>query len=270
MCLQTRGLEGAFVQVRVLGAHNLETAGTRHSCFLLDGALALDAGSLVSALTPEEHQRIEAILLTHRHLDHTRDLPSLGLSTLNESGSIHVSGLSETLQAVRDHLLNDVMYPDFTHGLNSQAPKFQFRDIEPESWFGALTYDVKAIEVPHTAPAVGYLVRSRSDICAGFSGDLGGQLGRFFAGERAPDVMFVECTFPDRLEDLARLTGHLTPSILRHELEGIRRAGHELPQIVLVHMSFTDHAELSEQAMKMGKGLNAEVRPAFAGMVIDF
>ena len=256
------------MRVRVLGAHNLETANTGHSCFLLDETLAVDAGSLVTALTPEEHRKVSTVLLTHRHLDHTRDLPPLGLSTLNTPGSVEVRGLAETLTSVREHLLNDVMYPDFTHGLNEQAPKFRFDAIAPKSWFGASRYQVSAIEVPHTAPAVGYKVKA-SDVCAAFTGDLGSGLAGFFERGGAPDVLFVECTFPDRLEDLARLTGHLTPSLLRLEVEELREAGFDLPQIVLVHMSFTDHQEIAKQAKAMGKKLGAEVRPAFAGMVID-
>ena len=34
------------MQVRVLGAHNLETNETHHTCFLVDGVLAIDAGSI--------------------------------------------------------------------------------------------------------------------------------------------------------------------------------------------------------------------------------
>ena len=41
--------EGGTVRIRVLGAHNLETESARHTCFLIDGVLAIDAGSLVSS-----------------------------------------------------------------------------------------------------------------------------------------------------------------------------------------------------------------------------
>ncbi len=81
------------MQIRVLGAHNIETRETRHTCFLIDGVLALDAGSLVSALTPPELTRVRAVLLTHGHLDHIRDIPSLALVTLDEPGHVDVYGL---------------------------------------------------------------------------------------------------------------------------------------------------------------------------------
>ena len=65
------------MEIRVLGAHMLESRDTRHTCFLIDNVMALDAGSLASALTVSEQAKVAAVLLTHRHFDHIRDLPTL-------------------------------------------------------------------------------------------------------------------------------------------------------------------------------------------------
>ena len=69
------------MRVRVLGAHQLETRDTRLTSFLVDGVLAVDAGSLTSGLTLEEQESVEAILITHQHFDHCRDLLTFGLNT---------------------------------------------------------------------------------------------------------------------------------------------------------------------------------------------
>ena len=69
------------MRVRVLGAHQLETRDTRLTSFLIDGVLAVDAGSLTSGLTLEEQESVEAILITHHHFDHCRDLLTFGLNT---------------------------------------------------------------------------------------------------------------------------------------------------------------------------------------------
>ena len=71
------------MQVRVLGAHNLETDSTHHTCFLVDGQLAIDAGSIASTLARDEQLLVRHVLLTHLHFDHTRDIPTLGLQTLD-------------------------------------------------------------------------------------------------------------------------------------------------------------------------------------------
>ena len=62
------------MQLRVLGAHNMESRDTRMECHLIDGVLALDAGSLARALSFEEQRGVRAVLLTHRHFDHIKDL----------------------------------------------------------------------------------------------------------------------------------------------------------------------------------------------------
>ena len=46
------------MQLRILGAHNLESKDTRMECHLIDGVLALDAGSLARALIFEEHREL--------------------------------------------------------------------------------------------------------------------------------------------------------------------------------------------------------------------
>ena len=46
------------MRVRVLGAHQLETRDTRLTSFLIDGVLAVDAGSITSGLTLEEQKSV--------------------------------------------------------------------------------------------------------------------------------------------------------------------------------------------------------------------
>ena len=100
------------MEIRLLGAHNLESRDARHTCFLVDGVLGLDAGSLVSALSSSEQAEVRALLITHRHFDHTRDIPTLGLATLDDPRHIDVYGLTETLDGIHTHLLDGDVYPD--------------------------------------------------------------------------------------------------------------------------------------------------------------
>jgi 3',5'-cyclic-nucleotide phosphodiesterase len=78
------------VQVRLLGAHNLETDTTHHTCFLIEGVLAIDAGSIATTTARDEQVALGHVLLPHLHFDHTGDLPSLALQTLDETSSIDV------------------------------------------------------------------------------------------------------------------------------------------------------------------------------------
>ena len=47
------------MKVRILGAHNLELQQARHTCFLVDDLIAIDAGSLMTTLSLEELKKIQ-------------------------------------------------------------------------------------------------------------------------------------------------------------------------------------------------------------------
>ncbi len=255
------------MEVRLLGAHNLETRGTRHTCFLIDGVLGVDAGSLMTALTGEERLGVRALLLTHRHFDHTRDIPSLGLAILDKAASVDVYALPDTLQSVREHMVNGAVYPDFVQGLNGDAPKFRFHPVTPNDPFRVLGYEVRAIPVPHPAPAVGYVVRGADGMAAGFTGDTGGQLLPFLREERL-QVLFVDVTWPSSMSPLATLTGHMTPALLGKELAEALEAGLRLPRIVAVHVSFEHHAEVRQEVVALSHKLGVDITVGHEDMIV--
>jgi len=84
------------MKVQILGAHNLESANTRLVSLLVDDVLALDAGSLTSSLSFEAQAGGKAILLTHHHFDHMRDIATIGLNGYS-LGIIQVCGTRSTL-----------------------------------------------------------------------------------------------------------------------------------------------------------------------------
>ena len=254
------------MEIQVLGAHQLETRHTRHSCFLIDNVLAVDAGSLASALSAEEQAQVRAVLLTHRHFDHCRDIPTLGLNTLDDPTPIDVYALPETLMAVHTNLLNWTVYPDFTGKVTSDPPKFRFHSVEPGLIFRAMDYQVKPISVPHSAPTVGYIVKSDAGGCVAYSADTGGDLLPFFQDQFAPQVFFVEVTFPDRLAGLAQTTGHLTPSALRDQLLAAMSANLSLPKMVAVHINPHHRAEVTRHLAELREELGVDLMPGHEDM----
>jgi len=102
------------MQIRFLGCHHTETSNTRLSSLLVDKELVIDAGAITSTLTAEEQSQIKAVLLTHQHLDHVRDVPTLALNGFGSGVTLLVLGTPETLKSVKGHLLDGSIYPDFT------------------------------------------------------------------------------------------------------------------------------------------------------------
>ena len=256
------------MEIKVLGAHMLESRDTRHTCFLMDGVMALDAGSLASALTASEQAKVEAVLLTHRHFDHIQDLPTLGVATLDRPGAIDVYGLPETLDAIHKHILNGDMYPDLTEELNDQPPKYRFKGVAANEQFRVLGYQVKPIPVDHPVPCVGFIVKSDSGSCAAFSGDTQGELMGFFQDSLSPEVLFVDVTFPNVMYPRAQLTGHQTPWMLREQLVMALAANLEPPRIIAVHLAPAHREQVANELADLAAELDIDLVPAHEGMVI--
>ena len=256
------------MQVRVLGAHHLQSRQTRHTCFLIDGVLAVDTGSLASALSPAEQGEILAVLLTHRHFDHIRDIPTLALMTLDDPRPIDVYSLPETLEGVRTHLINGDVYPDFTKKLTDAPPKYRFLPVQPWVGFRALEYEVKPIPVPHPVPTLGYIIRSSTGACMAYTGDTGGSVLPFFQDQFAPQILFIDVTFPSRLAGLANATGHLTPNLLRDQIVEALKAKLRLPRMVAVHINVPNLEEVVQEVGSLATELGVDLSAGTDEMVV--
>jgi glyoxylase-like metal-dependent hydrolase (beta-lactamase superfamily II) len=94
------------VEIQVLGAHLAEAREARLTSLLVDGVLAVDAGGVTSALSLDEQKKIETVLLTHHHFDHTRDLVTLAANAgYYWRKQLKVCGLLHALDIVTDCLL---------------------------------------------------------------------------------------------------------------------------------------------------------------------
>ena len=257
------------MKVRVLGAHNLEAQDTRHTCFLVDGVIAVDAGSLMTSLNREEREKIRSVLLTHRHFDHIRDVPSLGLATLYNGHSIPIYSLPETLDAVFSRLMDGVLYPDLTTNLNKAGPKYRPHVITPGETLDVEGYAVRPVAVPHEAPAVGYVVHEPEGSSFAYCGDTGGGLLPFFQDPSKPDLLFIEVTFPERMKELAKITGHLTPKFLRAELVEVARQTKAMPRILIVHRAPDYEAEIAEELAGVSSELGIGLALASEGMTVE-
>ncbi len=218
------------MKLRVLGSAGAEFPGFRPPAFLIDDHLLLDAGTIGAVLSEEEQWGVKDILITHAHLDHIRAIPALADNIVikNPEHTVAVHGTGDVITAMKDHLFNGVIWPDFTRIPTPGHPVLTFREIEIGRTFTVADHTVRAVEVNHTVPAVGYVI-SREGATLAYTGDTGPTeaIWRHVSGI---DALIVEVSFPDAMESLALLTGHLTSSLLRSELEKIGT----LPRRILV------------------------------------
>ena len=254
------------MQVRVLGAHNLETESAHHTCFLIDEEMAIDAGSIVSTLSRDEQLRIRQVLLTHLHFDHTRDIPTLGLQTLDFPHSIDVYSLGVTLAAVHDHLIDGYYYPDLTKQLNDTPPAFKFIEIRDSGTVKIGAYEITPVPAKHPVPTIGYIVKGPDD-CVAYTGDTGGDLLPFMQQTAVPRVLFVDVTFPNFLDARAEISGHLTPNMLKARIADAQAGGVTLPKIVPVHMSLEHQSDILSELSAVERELGIDLEPGYEGMM---
>ncbi|MCL4810422.1 MAG: 3',5'-cyclic-nucleotide phosphodiesterase [Thermoanaerobaculia bacterium] len=208
------------MRIRVLGAYGGSTPWHRQTSFLLDGTVTLDAGALTQSLTLEEQARVRSIIVTHSHLDHVASLPFLVENVFSRTeGPIEVVATEDVAALLQAHLFNDAIWPDFTRIPNHLLPAVTFRVVEAGVPFRVNGLHALAVPVSHVVPTYGYLVWN-DEACVVFSSDTGPTEALWAEVRRRADLkaIFVECSFPDSMSEIAEVSRHLTPRTLREEM----------------------------------------------------
>lgn len=223
------------MKVRVLGCYGGEMPGYRTTCFLVNQNVMIDAGAATSALPLKDQVKIEAIVLTHSHLDHVRDLGFLADNIFGKRESpLRVYALPETVRSVKTHILNNSVWPDFTKLPDETNPVMSFHELRENIAQEIEGLSVTAVKVNHTVPATGYIIKNQ-DAGLAFSGDTGPTeaIWKAVARDQALRAVFMELSLPNRLSELAEQSGHLTPALAKIEIEKFSRP--DLP-VYFFHM----------------------------------
>lgn len=259
------------MQIRVLGCSGSIAAGNRTTSFLLDHDVLIDAGTGVGDLSLDELARIDHILLSHSHLDHVLSVGLLADSVVRRRLSqgrppIDVHALPATIEALRAHVFNGVIWPDFSRLPDETRPVLRF---VPLAVGGLIEFGARRIEVlpaVHTVPAVGFAVTDAEALDAGawvFSGDTGPNpaLWERLAGLRV-HTLVIETAFGDEELALARVSRHLCPTLLRAELAKLEQPA----QVFITHIKPGElDAVMSEIGAQAGRH---QVRALRAGQIM--
>jgi phosphoribosyl 1,2-cyclic phosphodiesterase len=257
------------VEIQILGAHLAEAKGARLTSLLVDGVLAVDAGGLTSALSLPEQKKIETVLLTHHHFDHTRDLVTLSANAgYYWRKQLTVCGLRYTLDIVTDCLLGGKMYTNFFEYPDEEKPTVILEAIEPYSKKAIAGYEVLAVPVKHSAPTVGYQVTSQDGRSLFFTGDT--TVGVSDCWQHiSPQLLVTEVAGPDKYEDWLKKAGHLCSRLLREELIEFRRLKGYLPRVIVIHIGNPYEQEIKEEVAQVAQELEADMSLGYEDMKID-
>lgn len=215
------------MKIRVLGCHGGETPRHRTSSFLVDDTLAIDAGALTSALELPDQHKVQAVLVSHAHMDHVRDLATIADNRCQQGGPpLEIVGLRSTLDVLRKHFFNDLLWPDFSRIPAGQTGMtIVYREVEPEQTVQVAGKSVMPVHVTHTIDTAAFIV-SDSKRSIAYSGDTGPteRLWQVLAERKRLDALLMEVSFPNDNAALATVSGHHTPQSLDEEMRKLDRA----------------------------------------------
>jgi ribonuclease BN (tRNA processing enzyme) len=225
------------MEFKVLGCHGGESP--KHQCpaFLLDGRVCLDAGSITNMLTLKEQQRIEAVLVSHAHLDHVRDLAMLADTRTQQGGPpLVIASTPGTIAVLKRHFFNDKLWPDFSKIPGQKNATVVFQSVKPELETELCGFRVRPILVDHSVEAAAFLVGDDDGVVA-YSGDTGPteRLWQVIAETDGIKALVMEVAFPNEQAKLAQDSCHHTPRSLEAELKKLGVKKRDIP-VLLFHI----------------------------------
>jgi ribonuclease BN (tRNA processing enzyme) len=253
------------MRVKLLGAHQGESRDARFMSLLVDGRLAIDAGGLTGALTRDEQLAIEAVLITHRHFDHVKDLPGLA-HTLWKDKDLQLYCIPDTRDALRAHIFNGTLWPSLQEASDGYFATI-FNDVEPERAFTLLGYDILPITMSHTVPTVGYLLEKEGKRVF-YTADTRYEEHPRWVEQRL-DLLIAETTMSSAYEEEASRFGHMTPLSLERVLRTFYAKQGYYPRTVCVHINPAFEAEIHKEVAALATRLDADITTGFEGTTLD-
>ena len=248
------------MDIRILGAHNSESTSTSCVTFIIDRTLAVEAGGLTSRLSIQEQRQVDAVILTHHHLDHIRDIPAMAFNFFRFGISLDVYATASVSDIIKDCMLNKVVYPDFQN-IPEDKPTLSFLEIEPYALQWVDGHSILPVPVNHTAGAMGYQISDKEGKVVFYTGDTGPDLADCWR-HISPQLLIIEVTLANADEEFAKQTGHLTAHLLEQELKSFRNIKGYLPEVLAVHMDAVLELEIREELAAVAANLRVPITVA--------
>ena len=144
------------MRLRILGCSGGIGEGLRTTSMLLDRDVLIDAGTGVGDLAIADMARIDHVFVSHSHLDHVCSIPFM-CDTVGHmrKTAVTIYGLAETIETLRTHLFNDLLWPDFGRLPRPEAPYLRYCPIRVGEPVLLGMRRITAVPASHAVPAVG-------------------------------------------------------------------------------------------------------------------
>lgn len=208
------------MQVKVLGCGGGIGGDLRTTSLLVGEHVLVDAGTGVCDLPLEALLKIDHVFITHAHLDHIAALPLLLDSALGlREQPITVHAHPGTIEALKTHIFNWEIWPDFNQIPNRERPFLQYAALESGQSVASLGVVITALPANHVVPALGYQIEG-SERSLVFTGDTAGTADFWQRANQISNLeyLIIETAFSNAEAELASISKHLCPQTLAAEL----------------------------------------------------
>lgn len=209
------------MKIQVLGGHGGLAKNFSTTSFLIDDTFLIDAGAVAGTLTVSEQAKIDNILISHCHLDHIKDLAFICDNCFGLKGKPFQVFTHETVKnIIKAHLLNDIIWPDFTKLPDEVNPTMVINSIPEEKTFKLGDYTIIPVKVNHAHDAMGFIIE-KGDSAVVFTLDTGPteRIWEIAKTKSNLKAIFTEVSFPNTLSKVAEVSDHHTPDSLNLEMK---------------------------------------------------
>lgn len=240
------------MQIQVLGCYGNTIGNYRATSFLINDSLLLDAGTVTEVLVDEQIKNIEHVVLSHTHIDHIKGLFSF-VDELVMMGNLSIELISvrRILDIISTNLFNNLIWPDFTVIPSENNAVIRLREIELEQWTTIKGISIKPILMTHNVYCVGFVVKE-GDKGFMYTADTG-PTTRFWEiarEEQGIEFIIADVSFPNRLDRLAKVSGHMTLSVL---IEHLDRFGLQDMPVLISHIKPIFYDEIMGEVSSSGR-----------------
>jgi len=209
-------------EIMTLGAYGTKGDHNETSSFLITEHHVIDAGNLVRSLK-EGAAIVHTIWLTHSHLDHIVDIAYvLDSYYIEREEPLKIMGLKETITALKEHFLNDDIWPDFTkiNLFESKLPCIIYEEITFDKEYRIdIDTTITPFKTDHTVASCGYIVKKHENAVLMTADTYSLDRMKEILDERDDiKTLVIECSFPSTMESLAIDSKHLTPALIYEQV----------------------------------------------------
>src|SRR3989339_142382 len=214
-------------KITILGAQGSRSENAFTTCIQVTQNTLIDAGNIMHALG-EKASHINKIFFSHAHLDHIVDSAFLiDNSFANRTEPLYLYGLPQTIKALKTHIFNWEIWPDFSeiNLTQSESPAVIYVELEFHKRY-EIENGIFLTPIPanHSVPCCGYLIQN-SEGAILYSGDTfkNSELWDFINQHDSIKALIIDVSFPNKFAKIAEVSKHLTPQFLHEELQQLER-----------------------------------------------